>query len=69
MNLRQQLPATLGTAYRIERELGGGGMSTVFLAEDLALQRQVVVKVLSPSLAAGVNTDLSKRACDRLHRE
>src|SRR5262249_61232799 len=45
---------------RIERELGGGGMSRVFLAEERALSRRVVVKVLSPDLAAGVNFERFK---------
>jgi serine/threonine-protein kinase len=36
--------------YRVERELGGGGMSRVFVAKETALGRQVVVKVLPPDL-------------------
>ena len=51
--LRSRVQATLGASYTIERELGGGGMSRVFLARDAALERDVVVKVLSPDLAAG----------------
>jgi len=61
MELRDQLQASLGAAYRIGRELGGGGMSRVFVAEETALGRSVVVKVLSPELAAGVNLDRFKR--------
>ncbi len=34
MDLRDQLQTTLGTAYTLERELGGGGMSRVFVAEE-----------------------------------
>lgn len=60
-DLREQLQTTLSDAYRLERELGGGGMSRVFLAEERALGRRVVVKVLSPDLAAGVNLDRFKR--------
>ena len=60
-NLRAQLQATLSDAYTLERELGGGGMSRVFLAEERALGRRVVVKVLSPDLAAGVSVDRFKR--------
>jgi len=60
-DLRERLQATLSDAYRLERELGGGGMSRVFLAEELALGRRVVVKVLSPDLAAGVNFERFKR--------
>ena len=57
MDLRDQLQQTLGAAYIIERELGGGGMSRVFVAEETALGRKVVIKVLSPELAAEVSTD------------
>jgi tetratricopeptide (TPR) repeat protein len=59
--LREQLQASLGTNFRIGRELGGGGMSRVFVAEDTALGRTVVVKVLAPELMAGVNLDRFKR--------
>jgi serine/threonine protein kinase len=47
-NLAERLQAVLGAAYRVERELGGGGMSRVFVAEDVELGRRVVVKVLPP---------------------
>ena len=60
-DLRDQLQAALSDGYRVERELGGGGMSRVFLAEERALGRRVVVKVLSPDLAAGVNLERFKR--------
>ena len=59
--LRDQLQTALGAAYTIERELGGGGMARVYVAEEMAFGRQVVVKVLSPELAAGVNVDRFKR--------
>ena len=59
--LREQLQAHLGSAYTIERELGGGGMSRVFLAQDVRLERTVVVKVLPPQLAAGVSVDRFER--------
>ena len=55
--LHDQLEQSLGTAYTIERELGGGGMSRVFLATDTRLNRKVVVKVLSPDLAAWVSAE------------
>ena len=61
MSLRDQLQDTLGSAYTLERELGGGGMSRVFLAEERALGRKVVVKVLPPEVAAGVSADRFKR--------
>ena len=60
-DLRQQLQSALGSAYTIERELGGGGMSRVFLAEERALGRSVVVKVLPPDVTAGVNADRFRR--------
>jgi len=60
-DLSTRLQATLGEKYRIERELGGGGMSRVFLALETALGRRVVIKVLPPELAAGVNTDRFRR--------
>ena len=58
---RARLQASLGSAYTLERELGGGGMATVFLAEETALGRKVVVKVLPPDLLAGINLDRFKR--------
>src|SRR5215211_8154777 len=60
-DLRDELQKTLGSAYTLERELGGGGMSRVFLAEETALGRKVVVKVLTPELSAGVNVDRFNR--------
>jgi tetratricopeptide (TPR) repeat protein len=59
--MREQLQATLGAAYTLERELGGGGMSRVFLAEETALRRKVVVKVLPHELTAGVNVERFNR--------
>jgi serine/threonine-protein kinase len=55
--LRERLQATLGTAYTLERELGGGGMSRVFVAEETALGRRVVVKALTPDLAHELSTE------------
>ena len=60
-DLRELLQHSLGTGYRLSRELGGGGMSKVFVADDPAVGRRVVVKVLSPDLAAGVDVDRFKR--------
>ena len=59
--LRDHLQTALIGAYVVERELGGGGMSRVFIAEERALGRRVVVKVLSPDLAAGVNVERFRR--------
>ena len=52
-----QLQASLGTNYEVEREIGGGGMSRVFVARELSLGRSVVIKVLPSDLAAGVSAD------------
>ena len=55
MDLRDRLHETLGATYVVERELGGGGMSRVFLATERALERRVVIKVLSPDLGADLS--------------
>jgi eukaryotic-like serine/threonine-protein kinase len=60
-DLADRLQTALGDAYRIERELGGGGMSHVFLAKETALGRSVVVKVLPPEMAASVNIERFRR--------
>jgi len=59
--LLDHLQTALTSAYAIERELAGGGMSRVFVAEERALGRRVVVKVLSPDLAAGVSVERFRR--------
>ncbi|MBI3568716.1 MAG: protein kinase, partial [Gemmatimonadetes bacterium] len=58
---RDQLQATLSGTHTLERELGGGGMSRVFVAEELRLKRKVVVKVLSPELAQGISVERFER--------
>ena len=55
--LREQLEISLGASYTLERELGGGGMARVFVARDLRLERQVVVKVLSGELAESLSAE------------
>jgi TolB-like protein/tRNA A-37 threonylcarbamoyl transferase component Bud32 len=52
-----RLAEALAGRYRIERELGRGGMATVYLAEDLKHQRKVAVKVLRPELAAALGAE------------
>src|SRR5262249_28188771 len=54
---RSHLTTALSDRYRIERELGQGGMATVYLAEDLRHRRKVAVKVLRPELAATLGPD------------
>ncbi|HWP39148.1 MAG TPA: protein kinase [Gemmatimonadales bacterium] len=60
-SLQERLQNVLGQGYRIEKELGGGGMSRVFLAEEVRLGRRVVIKVLPPEMAAGVSVDRFER--------
>jgi Tol biopolymer transport system component/tRNA A-37 threonylcarbamoyl transferase component Bud32 len=57
MTATDRLAAALADRYRIERELGQGGMATVYLAEDLKHDRKVAVKVLRPELAAVLGAD------------
>jgi eukaryotic-like serine/threonine-protein kinase len=61
LSLLSQLQKTLGDAYQLERELGGGGMSRVFVADETRLGRKVVVKVLSPDLAQGLSAERFER--------
>ena len=56
-----ELASALEGRYRIERELGGGSMSRVFLAEELALERRVVIKVLPPELATSMSGERFRR--------
>lgn len=53
--LLHELQDAIGDAYAIERELGGGGMSHVFLAMERSLRRRVVIKLLPPELVSGVS--------------
>jgi serine/threonine-protein kinase len=53
----ERLTAALSERYRVERELGAGGMATVYLAHDLKHGRPVAIKVLRPELAAVVGAD------------
>ena len=61
MALRDQLQTALGEAYVVGRELGGGGMSRVFLVEDKRLGRTLVAKMLSPELAGAISAERFER--------
>ena len=61
MDVRDQLQKTLGDAYTLERELGGGGMSRVFVATEASLGRRVVVKVLPGASGGSVSIERFKR--------
>jgi serine/threonine protein kinase len=52
-----RLKAALADRYRVDRELGQGGMAVVFLARDLKHDRDVALKVMRPELAASIGTD------------
>lgn len=53
----ERLTAALADRYTIQRELGAGGMATVYLAEDLRHHRKVALKVLKPELGAAIGPD------------
>src|SRR5574338_321119 len=55
--IRDSLQLALGRSYHIERELGGGGMSRVFVADEVALERKVVIKVVAPELFEGLSAE------------
>src|SRR5687767_3605150 len=57
MTTAERLASALAGPYRIEGELGPGGMATVYLAEDLKHGRKVALKVLKPELAAVLGAD------------
>ncbi|HUK22170.1 MAG TPA: serine/threonine-protein kinase [Gemmatimonadales bacterium] len=61
IELRDRVQEVLGSSYRIERELGAGGMSRVFVAFETALERRVVVKVLPPQLALAIARERFRR--------
>src|SRR5688500_6685442 len=57
MTVPADLAAALSDRYRLERELGTGGMATVYLAEDLRHHRKVAIKVLHPDLSQSLGTE------------
>jgi len=60
-DLLADLQAHFGNTYALERELGGGGMSRVFVARDERLDRRVVIKLLPPSVTATISAERFKR--------
>jgi hypothetical protein len=60
-DIERRLVEHLGSSHTIQFELGGAGMSRVFVAEDVALSRKVVIKVLNPALAATVSIQRFQR--------
>ena len=60
-DIPSRLLASIGDRYRVERELGRGGMATVYLARDLRHDRPVALKVIHPELSAALG--------ERFHRE
>ena len=56
-----RLRQALADRYTIKREIGSGGMATVYLAHDLKHERKVAVKVLRPELAAGCDSTCASR--------
>ncbi len=61
MSLSDSFAATLSDRYVLERELGRGGMATVYLARDVQLDRQIALKVLHQDLAAGIGVERFQR--------
>jgi len=59
--LLERLAADVGGRYVVERELGRGGMATVYLARDLLDERRVAIKVMDPELSAAVGAERFKR--------
>lgn len=59
--LQNELQQALGADYVVERELAGGAMSRVFVVQDVALERRIVVKVLPREMAAAVNVERFRR--------
>ena len=59
-----RLNAALGDRYTVDRELGRGGMASVWLARDHRLDRPVAIKVLHPELAGAIGVDRFLRECN-----
>ena len=57
MDITERLSSLLGDRYRIEKQVGEGGMATVYLARDIKHNRRVALKVLRPELGAVLGTE------------
>ena len=60
-DLRDVITSEISGSYTVERELGGGGLSRVFLATEKLLDRKVVIKVLPENVAAGISAERFRR--------
>jgi serine/threonine-protein kinase len=61
MQLADRLQQVLGAGYTVERELGGGGMARVFLANDVRLGRPIVIKTIAPEVSGSINLERFER--------
>ncbi len=61
MSILERLQSQLADRYSVERELGKGGMATVYLAKDIRHDREVAIKVLHPELSASIGADRFER--------
>ena len=57
MSVADRLTAALADRYKVDREIGAGGMATVYLAHDLKHDREVAIKVLHPDLGAALGSE------------
>ena len=57
----REVVESLAGGYRLDRELGQGGMATVYLADDLKHSRQVAIKIVRPELAAAIGQERFRR--------
>jgi serine/threonine-protein kinase len=65
-DLRARLEASLSATYRLQRELGSGGMAVVYLAQDLRHKRRVALKVLRPEISAVIGPERFLREIETL---